>query len=65
MAVTESDIQSKLKTLVDPNTERDFVSGKSIRKIQVTGDDVTLEVVLGYPAPGRTGYVGVRVAVGR
>src|SRR5262245_47431318 len=50
MAVTESDVQSALKTLIDPNTGRDFVSGKSIRKIQVSGDDVTLDVVLAYPA---------------
>ena len=50
MAVTESDIQSRLKTLIDPNTERDFVSGKSIRKVQVDGNDVTIDVVLGYPA---------------
>src|SRR6187431_1872291 len=50
MAVTESDIQSKLKTLVDPNTERDFVSGKSIRKVQLNGEDVAIDVVLGYPA---------------
>ena len=27
--------------------------------------DRQYEEVLGYPAPGRTGYVGVRVAVGR
>jgi len=50
MAVTESDIQSRLKTLIDPNTERDFVSEKSIRKIQLAGDDATIDVVLGYPA---------------
>jgi ATP-binding protein involved in chromosome partitioning len=50
MAVTEAEVQSRLKTLIDPNTERDFVSGKSIRKVRVEGDDVTLDVVLGYPA---------------
>ena len=35
MAVTESDIQSRLKTLVDPNTERDFVA--SIERWRTAG----------------------------
>ena len=47
MAFTEADVQTQLKTLIDPNTGRDFVSGKSIRKVQVTGDDVALDVVDG------------------
>ena len=50
MAFTEAEVQTQLKSLIDPNTGRDFVSGKSIRKIQVAGNDVTLDVVLGYPA---------------
>jgi ATP-binding protein involved in chromosome partitioning len=58
MAFTEADVQTQLTTLIDPNTGRDFVSGKSIRKIQVTGDDVALDVVLGYPA--KTQYEIIR-----
>jgi ATP-binding protein involved in chromosome partitioning len=50
MAFTEADVQTQLKSLIDPNTTRDFVAGKSIKKIQVAGNDVTLDVVLGYPA---------------
>ncbi len=46
----ENEIQASLKTLIDPNTGRDFVSGKAIRKIQVDGGDVTVDVLLGYPA---------------
>jgi ATP-binding protein involved in chromosome partitioning len=44
--------------LIDPNTGRDFVAGKSIRKIQVDGNDVALDVVLGYPA--KTQYEIIR-----
>ncbi|MEP7085251.1 MAG: iron-sulfur cluster assembly protein, partial [Betaproteobacteria bacterium] len=50
MAFTEAEVQTRLKSLIDPNTGRDFVAGKSIRKIQITDNDVTLDVVLGYPA---------------
>jgi len=33
MAVTEQQVQEALKTLVDPNTRKDYVSGKSVRGI--------------------------------
>lgn len=50
MAITELLIQSTLKLCIDPNTEKDFVSAKSIKNIQISGNDVSLDVVLGYPA---------------
>ena len=50
MAISEILIQSTLKLSIDPNTGKDFVSGKSIKNIQINGNDVSLEVVLGYPA---------------
>jgi ATP-binding protein involved in chromosome partitioning len=50
MGITESDIQTRLKALVDPNTGKDFVSGKAIRKVTVAGGDVSVDVLLGYPA---------------
>ena len=31
MAVTEADVQAALARVVDPNTGRDLVSGKSVR----------------------------------
>ena len=39
MAFTEADVQTQLKSLIDPNTDRDFVAGKSIKKIQIVGND--------------------------
>jgi len=62
MAVTESDIQSRLKTLVDPNTERDFVASKAIRKVELAGADATIDVVLGYPAKSQ--YERIRKLIG-
>lgn len=50
MSFTDADVQNALKKLIDPNTKKDFVSGKSIKNIKVTGNDVSLDVLLGYPA---------------
>ncbi len=50
MAFTESDIQTALKQLTDPNTRKDFVAGKSVKNIKIVGNDVTLDIQLGYPA---------------
>ncbi|MBF5038982.1 iron-sulfur cluster carrier protein ApbC [Methylophilus sp. 13] len=50
MAISDIVIQSTLKLSIDPNTGKDFVSSKSIKNIQVNGNDVSLDVVLGYPA---------------
>src|SRR4051812_3376086 len=49
MPLTEAQVQSALKSLVDPNTGKDFVTTRAVRNIKVTGDDVSLEVELGYP----------------
>ena len=50
MAVTEQQVQDALRTLVDPNTRKDYVSGKSVRSVKVDGDKVAVEILLGYPA---------------
>lgn len=50
MALNEQSILSTLQTLVDPNTGRDFVSSKSAKNIKIDGNNVSLDIVLGYPA---------------
>ena len=50
MAISEADVQASLRALIDPNTGRDFVSDKAIRKVQIDGGNVAVDVVLGYPA---------------
>jgi ATP-binding protein involved in chromosome partitioning len=50
MALTEADVLARLATVVDPSTGRDFVAAKSIRKVAIDGNDVTVDVVIGYPA---------------
>jgi ATP-binding protein involved in chromosome partitioning len=50
MVVTEQQVQDALRSLVDPNTRKDYVSTKSARNIKVDGDRVSAEILLGYPA---------------
>ncbi len=50
MALSEADIEARLKTIVDPNTGRDFVTGKAVKKIAVSGGEVTIDLALPYPA---------------
>ncbi len=50
MALTEADVVGCLKGVTDPNTGRDFVSEKAVRKVAVDGANVTVDLALGYPA---------------
>ncbi|HEX2389755.1 MAG TPA: iron-sulfur cluster carrier protein ApbC [Casimicrobiaceae bacterium] len=50
MAVTERDVEQCLRGVTDPNTGRDFVATKSVKKIRVDGDDVNVDLQIGYPA---------------
>ena len=47
---TQDQLLAALATVLDPNTGKDFVSSKSVKNLQVTGDDVAFDVELGYPA---------------
>lgn len=57
MAISELQVQTALKTAIDPNTHKDFVTSKSVRNLQINGNDVSLEVMLGYPAQSQTGII--------
>ena len=50
MAITEQQVQETLKQLVDPNTRKDYVSSKSARNIKVDGENIAVDILLGYPA---------------
>jgi ATP-binding protein involved in chromosome partitioning len=50
MPLTQSDVENALKTLVDPNLDRDLVSTKSIKKIEIDDSRIRVKVALGYPA---------------
>ena len=50
MSFSEAEVLAALKQLIDPNTKRDFVTGKSVKNIKIAGSDVSLDIQLGYPA---------------
>lgn len=50
MPATESSITAAIQTVIDPNTGRDFVSGKQVRNLRIQGTEVSFDVELGYPA---------------
>ena len=49
MPLIESAVQSALRAIVDPNTGKDLLSTRSARNIRLAGDDVALDIELGYP----------------
>jgi len=61
MSITTTQVQDALKSVIDPNTGRDFLATKSARNIKVAGDDVSLDIELGYPAKSQID--GLRTAV--
>ena len=48
-AVTEAALLDALKTVVDPNTGRDFVSTKQLKNLRLEGGDVAFDIEIGYP----------------
>jgi ATP-binding protein involved in chromosome partitioning len=51
-AVSQLQVETALKELVDPYLEKDLVSAKTIKNIAVDDSKVTVEVQLGFPAKG-------------
>lgn len=43
-------VENALKQIIDPNTDEDPVSSKSVKKIEIEGGRVTIDLTLGYPA---------------
>jgi ATP-binding protein involved in chromosome partitioning len=50
MPLSEADVQTTLKTVIDPNTGKDLVSGKAVKSVRVDAGQVAIEIQLGYPA---------------
>jgi ATP-binding protein involved in chromosome partitioning len=58
---TQDQLIAALQTVIDPNTGTDFVSTKALKNLQRTGDDVSFDVELGYPAKSQ--IAGLRRAL--
>lgn len=50
MAISELQVQTALKEVIDPATGKDYVSAKAARNIRIDNDKISLDIVLGYPA---------------
>ena len=50
MSLDQQTVTEALKQVIDPNTGKDFVAGRSIRNLAVDGGTVRFDVELGYPA---------------
>ncbi len=48
--VSRADVETVLRDVVDPNTDRDPVSTKSVRAIEIDDGRVRVAITLGYPA---------------
>ena len=61
MTVTVQAIQDAIQSVIDPNTGKDFVSTKAMKNLAVSGDNVSFDVELGYPAKSQ--FEGLRSAL--
>jgi len=50
MSITVDAVKAALSQVIDPNTGKDLVSGKSVKNIQVGDAGIRFDVELGYPA---------------
>ncbi len=54
MSITNEQIKNALRELIDPVTDENYVDGKSAKNIVIDGNNVALEIVLGYPGKSVT-----------
>ena len=61
MGITVEQANEALKGVIDPNTGKDLVTTRSARNVRLEGNDVSVDVELGYPAASQID--GIRRAV--
>jgi ATP-binding protein involved in chromosome partitioning len=61
MALTVEQLSAALAAVVDPNTGRDLIASRSARNLRVDGDQVSVDVELGYPAASQIGPIRTAV----
>jgi ATP-binding protein involved in chromosome partitioning len=50
MSISIEAVKTALAQVIDPNTGKDLIAGKSIKNIHLSGTDVAFDLELGYPA---------------
>jgi len=51
-SVSQTQVEEALKGYIDPHLDKDLVSTKAVKKIDIEGGKVSVAVTLGYPAKG-------------
>ncbi|WP_296000015.1 iron-sulfur cluster carrier protein ApbC [Rugamonas sp.] len=62
MSITVEDVKAALSKVIDPNTTKDFVAGKTVKNVQIDGADISLDIELGYPAKSQFDAIRASVA---
>jgi len=52
MSISKQQIETALGEVIDPHMETDLMSAASVKGIEIEGDNVSVTLVLGYPAAG-------------
>lgn len=60
--ITLERVNEVLKSLIDPNTGKDYLSARAARNVKVDGDAVSLDIELGYPARSQLESIRRQVA---
>jgi ATP-binding protein involved in chromosome partitioning len=50
VTISELQVQSVLKEIIDPNTGKDYVTSREVGEIRINANNVSLDIVLSYPA---------------
>ena len=50
--ITKPQVEDAIKEYIDPNMDSDLITAKTVKEITISGDNVTVDIELGYPAKG-------------
>ena len=64
MSITVEDVKAALSKIIDPNTTKDYVSGKAVKNLRVDNGDISLDIELGYPARSQVDAIRASVIAG-
>ncbi|MBE9561335.1 MAG: iron-sulfur cluster carrier protein ApbC [Proteobacteria bacterium] len=50
--ISQASVETAIKKYIDPYLQKDLVSAKAVKNIQIDGDTVTINLTFGYPTKG-------------
>ena len=59
--MSPNDIDLALTTLLDPNTHKPYTANKGVKNLLIDGTQVSLDIVLGYPAQSQLAAIRAQV----